>query len=233
MFKPVKNTSISKKVIEQIKDMLSDGTLKKGDRLPSERSMAETLEISRSSVREAMKELEIMGLVETKPGEGNFVKENFEDILFEPFSTMFLIRESSTEEILELREVIEKGNAGLAARRITDQELSELRSILDQAKSSNDEDLLVELDLLFHYKIAQASKNFLLQSILNAVSSLIEFSIQDTRKNILIEDSHKENIIDQHEKIYQALADKNPTKGEKAMLNHLDYVNNQMEKALK
>lgn len=233
MFKPVKPTTISKKVIEQIQDMLYDGRLQKGDKLPSERSMAESLEISRSSVREAMKELEIMGLIDTRPGEGNFVKDNFENILYEPFSTMFLIKESSTKEILELREIIEKGNVTLAAKRIDKDELKELKNILDEARISNNEDELVELDVLFHYKIAQASKNFLLQSILNAISSLIESSIQDTRKNILIEDCHKENIIRQHDKIYSALENNDIESAELAMIYHLDYVNSQMEKSLK
>lgn len=233
MFKPIKNTTISKKVIEQIKDMLYEGTLNKGDKLPSERQMAEGLEISRSSVREALKELEIMGLIESRPGEGNFIKENFEDILFEPFSTMFLIKESSTKEILELREIIEKGNVSLAAKRITDEELKELKDILDKAEKSNSEDELVDLDVLFHYKIALASKNFLLQSILNAISSLIESSIQDTRKNILIEDIHKEIIKKQHNNIYEALKNRDKINSEKAMTIHLNYVNSEMEKSIK
>lgn len=233
MFKPIKNTSISKKVIEQIQDMISKGTLQKGDRLPSERQMSETLEISRSSVREAIKELEIMGLIESRPGDGNFVKDNFEDILYEPFSTMFLIKESSPKEILELREIIEKGNVALAASRITDDELSELNEILTISESSIDENQLVELDVKFHYKIAQGSQNFLLQSILNAISSLIESSIQDTRKNILIEEVHKTNIILQHRAIFKALESRNSGEAEAAMKTHLEYVNCQMEKSIK
>jgi len=233
MFKPIKNTTISKKVIEQIKYMLYEDTLKKGDRLPSERLMAEKLQISRSSVREALRELEIMGLIESRPGEGNFIKENFEDILFEPFSTIFLIKQSSTREILELREIIEKGNVSLAAERITDEELRELKSILDKSSVSDSEDELVDLDVLFHYKIAQGSKNFLLQSILNAVSSLIEFSIKDTRKNILIGDVHKQIIMKQHYNIYEALKRRNKAASEKAMAIHLNYVNSEMEKSIK
>lgn len=233
MFKPIKNTSISKKVIEQIQDMISKGTLQKGDRLPSERQMSETLEISRSSVREAIKELEIMGLIESRPGYGNFVKDNFEDILYEPFSTMFLIKESSPKEILELREIIEKGNVALAASRITDEELSDLNEILTIAELSTDENQLVDLDVKFHYKIAQCSQNFLLQSILNAISSLIESSIQDTRKNILIEEVHKKNITLQHREIFKALENRNSNEAEAAMKTHLEYVNCQMEKSIK
>lgn len=232
MFRPIKNKTISEKVIEQIKEMLSNESLKKGEKLPSERQMAENLQISRTSVREAIKELEIMGLIESKQGEGNYIKNNFEDILFEPFSTMFLLKESNPQEILELRNIIEKGTVVLAAERITTEELQEIRKLLDTAKDSDSEYDLVKLDVLFHYKIAQASKNFLLQSILNAVSSLIESSIKDIRKNILVEENHKEIIKQQHNSIYEALKNNDPKIAEDAMSNHLNFVNNEMKKSI-
>lgn len=230
MFTPIKNTTISQKVIEQIKYMLYEDQLKKGDKLPSERQMAESLEISRSSVREALKELEIMGLIESRPGEGNFIKENFEDILFQPFSTMFLIKESNPYEILELRKAIEKGSSALAASRISEKELEEIKNILDEARTCEDEDKLTEYDVVFHYKIAQASNNFLLQSILNTISTLIEKFISNVRKNILVEKTHKERIIEQHDAIYLALKAHDVSLAEKAMEEHLNYVNAQMEK---
>ncbi|MBU5438106.1 FadR family transcriptional regulator [Tissierella sp. MSJ-40] len=232
MFTPIKNTTVSEKVIEQIKEMLSKGTLNKGDKLPSERQMAERLQVSRTSVREALKELEIMGLIESRQGEGNFIKSNFEDILFEPFSTIFLIKESNAEEILELRKVIEKGAVTLAAQRITDEELEEIKKVLDAAENSDSEDELAKLDVLLHYKIAQASKNFLLQSILNAVSSLIEASIKDIRKNIMVKEQHKDVIKKQHNSIYEALKNHDTETAENAMSNHLDFVNNEMKKSI-
>ncbi len=233
MFTPIKNTTISQKVIEQIRTMLYEDQLGKGDKLPSERQMAESLEISRSSVREALKELEIMGLIVAKPGEGNFIKENFDDILFHPFSTIFLIKESNPYEILELRKVIEKGSCAMAAEKITDEELENIRKILDEAKKYTDEKKLSELDVSFHYEIAKASKNFLLQSILNTISSIIETFITDVRKNILVEPIHKKNIENQHYKIYQALKLRDSVLSEKAMEAHLDYVNLQMRKHIK
>lgn len=232
MFTPIKNKTTSEKVIEQIKEMISNGSLKKGEKLISERQMAESLQISRTSVREAIKELEIMGLIESKQGEGNYIKNNFEDILFEPFSTMFLLKESNPQEILELRNIIEKGTVVLAAERITTKELQEIKELLNTVKGSDCEDDLVKLDVLFHYKIAQASKNFLLQSILNAVSSLIESSIKDIRKNILVEENHKEIIKQQHNSIYEALKNNDSKIAEKAMANHLNFVNSEMKKSI-
>lgn len=232
MFTPIKMMSVSEKVVEQIKDMLLEGHLKKGDKLPSERQLAEILQVSRSSVREALKELEIVGLIDSRQGDGNFIKTNFEDILFKPFSTMFLIKESHPEEILELRNIIEKGTVSLAALRITKEELKDIQKILLDAEKTDLEEELANLDILFHYKIAQASKNFLLQSILNAIASLIESSIKDTRKNIMVKKENKELIKKQHIEIFEALQNKDFQKAETIMSNHLDFVNSEMKKAI-
>ncbi|OFI06061.1 HTH-type transcriptional regulator LutR [Clostridium acetireducens DSM 10703] len=232
MFSPIKNTKVYEKVIEQIKEMIAKGTFKKGDKLPSEREMAESLKVSRTSIREALRELEIMGIIESRQGEGNFIKDNFENNLFEPLSTIFLLKESNPEEILELRHIIERGSVILAAERITHEELEEIDLLFENAKNSNSEEELVKVDITFHYKIAQASKNFLIVSILNAISFLIESFIKNTRKNILTEKEHKAMLIQQHRTIFTALKNHDSNAAEKAMSTHLQYVNTQMKKGI-
>lgn len=108
-----------------------------------------------------------------------------------------------------------------------------MEEILDTAEETNSEEDLAELDIVFHYKIAQASKNFLLQSILNAVSSLIEPSINYIRKNILTEEEQREIIKRQHIDIYNALKNKNPKAAEIAMSNHLCFINFEIKKSIK
>ena len=78
MFISVKNKKVYEEVIEQIKDMIYNGILKKGDKLPSERDMVEELQVSRTSVREALRSLEVIGLIESRQGEGNFIKESLD-----------------------------------------------------------------------------------------------------------------------------------------------------------
>ena len=117
MLSPVKNLKIYELVMEQIKDLVKKGQLMSGDKLPSERELCEKLEVSRSSVREALKALQMLGLIESKHGEGNFIKENFEDSLLEPLSIVFLLLGSKNEEVLELRRVIEPEIAALAAKK--------------------------------------------------------------------------------------------------------------------
>lgn len=232
MFSPIKNTRVYEKVIEQIKEMIVKGTFKKGDKLPSEREMAESLQISRTSIREALRELEIMGLIESRQGEGNFIKNSFENNLLEPLSTIFLLKESNPDEILELRNIIERGSVALAAERITDEELAEMELLLEDSLKSDFKDKLVDMDINFHYKIAQASKNFLILSILNAISFLIEAFIKDIRKNVITKEENIVMLIQQHRDILSALKAHDPIAAEKAMLDHLQYVNSQMKKEI-
>ncbi|PRR80069.1 HTH-type transcriptional regulator LutR [Clostridium liquoris] len=228
MFNPVKNTKVYEQVIYQIKDMINKGVLKKGDKLPSERDMVESLQVSRTSIREALRSLEIIGLIESKQGEGNFIRSSFENSLIEPLSIMFMLQDSNPGEILELRKIIEKETAGLAAERITEEELKELELLMGKFKELVEGEQMVSVDREFHYKIAQASKNFLILSIFNAISSLMESFIKDARKNILIKEENKEILYKQHENIYKALLNKNPQQAMKAMIEHLDFTNEYM-----
>lgn len=232
MFSPIKNTRVYEKVIEQIKEMIITGTFKKGDKLPSEREMAESLQVSRTSIREALRELEIMGLIESRQGEGNFIKSSFENTLLKPLSTIFLLKESNSDEILELRNIIERGSVVLAAERITDEELAEMELLFDESLKSDLKDTLVDVDIDFHYKIAQASKNFLILSILNAISFLIEAFIKDIRRNVITKEENINMLIQQHRDILSALKNHDPVAAEKAMLDHLQYVNTQMKKEI-
>ena len=129
MLNPVKNIKVYEAIIEQIKDSVKNGELKSGDKLPSERELAEKLQVSRTSVREALKALSMLGLIDSKHGDGNFIKSNVEDCLLEPLSVVFLLIGNRNEEIFQLRRIIEPEAAAIAANNITEYELNELRLI--------------------------------------------------------------------------------------------------------
>lgn len=224
MFTPIKNTKVYEQVIEQIKDMIADGTLKKGDKLPSERDLAEQLGISRASIREAIRSLEIIGLIESKQGDGNFIRSSFENSLFEPLSIMFMLNECKLEEIFELRKVIEIETAALAAKQVTDEELDYILELINKMRNSENEEERVTYDTKFHYKIAQASRNFLIVNILNTVSTLMDSFIKDARK-IIISNKHKDDIDFQHKKIWNALKNHNPGEAAEAMRKHMELIN--------
>lgn len=225
VFIPIKNTKVYEQVIEQIKNMIIDGTLKKGDKLPSERDLVEQLQVSRASIREALRALQIIGLIECRQGEGNFIKQNLENGLFEPLSIMFMLQKSESSEIMEIRKIIEVETAALAAQRISDEQLETLEIVINTIKNSNDEMDNVKIDKKFHYEIARASRNFLILNILNAISSLMDAFIKEARKRILVDKNNKQVLAQQHEDIYKALKAHNPKKASEAMKKHLEFTN--------
>src|SRR6056297_4335974 len=106
-FKQIKNNKVYEQIIEQIRELIYEGELKKGDRLPSERQLKKDLGVSRASIREAFSALEMIGLIESRPGEGTFIKERFDDNLVDPLSLVLILNENVEEELLELRRVLE------------------------------------------------------------------------------------------------------------------------------
>lgn len=230
MFSPIKNTKVYEQVIDQIKNMIIKGTLKKGDKLPSERELVEHLQVSRTSIREALRALQIIGLIECKQGEGNYISQSFENGLFEPLSIMFMLQDSDPKEIIEVRKIIEVEAVAIAAQKITNLELESLEILIKALKSSQNEDDNVKIDKKFHYEIAKASRNFIIGNILNAISSLIDSFIKDARKKILIDEKNLEVLVKQHEDIYDALKSRNSKKAAEAMRKHLDFANDYMMK---
>jgi Transcriptional regulators len=224
VFKPVKNVKVYEQLVEQIQGMIIDGTLKKGDRLPTERDLAAQLNISRTSVREALRALEVIGLVESRQGDGNFIRQNFEGSLFQPLSTMFMLEESKPKDILDLRRIIEVETAGLAAVNIDQNKLDYIKLLVDHMSNTNDEDVNVNLDSEFHYTIARASGNFLFINILNVISNLMENFIKDARGMILSNKENSKELNKQHEDIYLALETHDLKAAQEAMRRHFELI---------
>ncbi|EJO5347554.1 FadR family transcriptional regulator [Clostridium botulinum] len=223
MFIPIKNAKVYEQVIEQIKTMIISGNLKKGDKLPSERELVDQLKVSRTSIREALRALEIVGLIKCKQGEGNFIRDNFDNSLFEPLSLVFMLEKTNKKDIIEVRRIIEVESTALAAKRITKEQLNKLKNIIDKIKNTEDENLLINLDKKFHYEIAQASNNFILLNIINSCSTLIDSLIKDARYKIIKNIQNKESLVEQHEEIYLALKEQNSEVASSLMKKHLEF----------
>ena len=138
MFKPVKKMKVYEQVVDQIKEMVRVGQIKKGDKLPTERVMAEELQVSRTSIREAMRALEVVGLIESRQGAGNYIREEFDDVLLEPLSIVFMLQNGTNKDIFELREVLELSTIFLSVMRISDEELKKLGELVERFKTSRD-----------------------------------------------------------------------------------------------
>ncbi|PRR81604.1 HTH-type transcriptional regulator LutR [Clostridium luticellarii] len=230
IFTPIKSMKVYEQVIEQIENMIMDGTLKKGDKLPSERELVERLQVSRTSIREALRALQVMGLIESKQGEGNFIRLNFDESLFQPLSIMFMLQGGNPEEIMEVRKLIEVETASVAAVKINEEQLESLRKLSDAFKISEDENVNAKFDKQFHYEIAQAAGNFLIINILNAMSSLMDSFLKGARKKILVNHENLKALAEQHIRIYQALKSHDPEMASREMNRHLDFTNAYIKK---
>lgn len=223
MLEPNKTTKVYEQVIEQIKSKIKNGEIKKGDKLPAEREMAESIGVSRASVREAIRALEVVGLIESRQGAGNYIKTNFDNSLFEPLSVMFMLQECTVREMYDLRETLELQCARLAAKNIEDNELALLTAIVDRMYIAENEEESLELDIKLHYLIAKASRNVLLINFLEVISQLMDEFIRKFRMQILHE-GNKEDLLEIHENLLRALKSRDESKVYDAMKVHFNLI---------
>jgi GntR family transcriptional repressor for pyruvate dehydrogenase complex len=224
MFTPIKSTKVYEHVIVQIENMIMDGTLKRGDKLPSERELVDSFKVSRTSIREALRALQVIGLIDSRQGEGNFIKQSFEDSLFEPLSIIFMLQGGKPEEIMEVRKIIEVRTAAIAAEKINDEQLSNLGRLANAFKTSKDEKDNVEFDKQFHYQIAQVTENFLIKNILNSMSFLMDSFLKEARSKILVDKGNLSVLAVQHIKIYEAIKNHDAAIASEEMKKHLDFT---------
>ncbi|WP_300257698.1 FadR/GntR family transcriptional regulator [Clostridium sp.] len=224
MFKPVKNMKVYEQVVDQIKEMVRIGQIKKGDKLPTERVMAEELQVSRTSIREAMRALEVVGLVESRQGAGNYIREEFDDVLLEPLSIVFMLQNGTNKDIFELREVLELSTIFLSVMRISDEELKKLGELVERFKTSRNEKENVKIDSEFHSIIVKAANNVLITNLLEVVSELVDKFITEGRRAILSDERNKEKLLDFHEKIYLAIKNRDVYSAYKYMQEHFELI---------
>jgi len=205
MFRPVHSKRLHQQVFEQIQEMLLSGHLKLGDKLPAERELVELLKVSRNSIREALRSLEVLGIIECRHGGGNYIKLEIGSGLFEPMSIMFHLRGGKFCDVLEVRRSLEASAVSLASERITPEQGKELMRILERLKSEKSEAGNVRLDKELHYKIAEISGNALLMSFLAAISSLLESAIKRGRLGIMSSIENKAKLLAVHAHICEAI----------------------------
>lgn len=228
-FKPIKTKKIYQEVVEQIKDLIVAGTLNPGDKLISERELAERLDVGRSAIREAFRSLETMGLIEIRPGEGTFVREASVQKIIEPLAMVMLMEKKHNGDILEIRKIIEVGTAGLAAERRTEEELEQIQLAFEQMAKDVQEGVLgEETDLKFHQAIAEAAHNPLLARLLYTVGDSMQQAMKIARTKFFATIGNHDSLLEGHRNIYEAIKAGDSRKASEAMLNHLIHVENEM-----
>ena len=218
---PIKSTRIYEEIVRQIKTLVQEGKLKSGDRLPPERDLAESFKVSRTSVREAFRALESMGLIEIRAGEGTFVREISVESLIEPLALVILAQREAVGELFEARRLLEPAIAGLAARRATRDEIQEMERILEeQAKEVAAGRTGLAQDAAFHAAIAGSAHNRAITRIVNALMDLLTQS----REESLQTPGRPTRSHQDHRRILTAIQRRDAASAQGAMLDHLIAV---------
>ena len=208
-------------IVQQFSSLIRQGALKPGERLPSERVLAEQLQVSRSSVREAMRSLELQGLVISKRGSGTFINtDNLESMVALIASTLSA-GTGTIQHIFEMRHVLEPQIAALAAQRADQQEIQEMEDILKaQAGEIDAGQTGVDADTAFHFALASATHNSALVKVVSAVEDILHRS----RDQSLQEPGRAQRSLDSHRQILNMIQTGDAEGARRAMEHHLTVV---------
>lgn len=219
-----KNERAYEKVIEHIKNEIWQGTLKRGERLPPERELAESLGVSRNSVREAIRTLSLLGFVSSTQGAGNFVTCDIEQNLRESLRMMVLLGETNYLQISQLRRGLESENARLAAERITPKQAARLRELARLMREEADPQRASRYDQEFHVLLCEASGNRLIKSLFGAMLSTINDFISTMYVRIVADPEQAEALHAAHQRLAEALAARDGAAAAQAMNGHFEVV---------
>jgi GntR family transcriptional repressor for pyruvate dehydrogenase complex len=212
------------KIIKQLRNLISGGQIKPGDRLPPERILAENFGVGRGHIREAILKLEYYGLVKTNPQSGTYVEGYSIKIMDSIFAEIIKHNKDDFASFIESRYYLEIDSARLAAERRTADDIQQMQDALTEFDLKiNQGNFAAEEDMLFHIRLAAAAKNPVLESMLIIlIPDLIKI------KDILDKDiCHERGItLQQHHKILDAVINKNPASAAKAMEEHLSEMMN-------
>ncbi len=218
---PVDRTTLSSDICRKMVTHLIRGDWQPGDRIPAERELCLQLGVGRASLREALKALEIMGMIETRVGDGTYASER-SNFLSRPLLWAILSSsKSEAQDLIEARTLIEVELAGLAAQRATTADLEEIGKYLDQLETCGaDFEKVQRADIAFHLAIAHASHNNILRNALLLIRNLLWHWIADT----LQLEGAVARTIEQHQQIFVAIAKRNPPAARSAMQEHLREI---------
>lgn len=217
--KPIKRVNVGEQVYRQLKELLINGEWAPGDRIPSENELADKFGVSRITVRQALQKLNALGLLETRLGEGSFVKVlDVGDSMNALIPTMYL-GENMALQVFEFREIIETECARLAAKRATPEDIEGLKDILErmiQCKESLDLKGFGRADLDFHFKVAQITKNVMIIKTNSILRDVLENSMEE-----VIDKMGCENGILYHTQIVQAIEEHDEKMAMHTMREHI------------
>ena len=218
---PVRRQRLHQQVAESLRQLIAEGRLRPGDALPPERDLAVRFGVSRVTVREALRELQLLGLVETRQGGGNYVAELSLENVLGPLSLVIQHHGSLRTELMDARAVFEPAIASLAASQATAQDLADLEAILArQSERVGRGEPAVEEDSEFHLALARATGNRVVVHVVQTINDLL----LESRLRSLQAADRPRRSLEGHRRIVAALRRRDPEAARDAMLGHLQEI---------
>lgn len=221
MFNKINNSAVSQNIISQIQHQIIKGNLVAGDKLPSERDLTSQFNASRASIREALKSLEVLGLIESKQGDGNYITNNVTSSFYVPSSLSFKLSEGKLEEVVEYRQLIETFAVSKAVKTATEEDILELKNLQEKMITSKSNKKKIHYDFLFHNKIIELSQNNLIISSYENACFLMENFIENFPLKSI---NDVENVYSEHMEIIRYIEERELAKACEAVKLHLKSI---------
>jgi GntR family transcriptional repressor for pyruvate dehydrogenase complex len=222
--KPISPKRISDQVFDQLRDLIFRGEYKPGEKIMTERELARALNVSRTSVREAINKLVTLRFLEQRQGQGTFVCA-VDDAIKIPLDSVMQVQDASLIDLLEMRMGIECTDAFLAAQRADASDLAAIeKAIGEMERDTKTGGLGTEGDLAFHLAIASATKNPLQVYIIKNVAEFLLVGIRENLLHLYQEPANIEEILKQHRAIFTAIRNKDPEAAFGEMKRHINFV---------
>ncbi len=226
--------SLIDQIVEEIKTKILNGELRDGDMLQSQDEMAKAMEVSRTSLREALRRLELMGLIESKHGRGTFVKTVHPENFMNPLMGFLPIDRDTAVELLEARLYLEGSATALAAQKATHDDIQAMKDALEgmkRAAADYDVRTFIDLDVRFHLLVAEGTRNRIMIQVVNILRSLLHQLVSrvlDTNRDQL--EQTLAQTIEYHQSIFEAIRERDASKARDAMESHIKDVKKKLER---
>jgi DNA-binding FadR family transcriptional regulator len=216
MFEKLQKPSYPELIVDKIRDLIVEREFGQGDRLPSERELAEQFGVSRASIREATSALTALGLVEARTGDGTYIKTNLTESILQPLSWAVVLAGGVGQDLVEARKIIEPGIAALAAERATESDKEKLyETVKSMEKAVGNPVKFAEQDLQFHMSIAEAAHNQILLETMNGFQRLLQSLIASH----VLDTEQQASTLQEHIEIYEAVKCGDAARAERWMLD--------------
>lgn len=221
--------SRSVEVAQSLLSYLLSGELRPGDRIPSERSLTQILGVGRGAVREALKSLTLLGLLEVRQGDGTYLSSTNSSLLPRIVEWGIMLGERHILDLVEARQEIEISLAGMAAARRTDDDVERLAEALRAMQDrASDRDAYIEADVNFHMVLADISRNTVLAGVLGSIRSLLR--VWTTR--VVTDRASVRDSLALHPPVFAAIRDGDPAAARAAMTHHMERATARLRKTL-